>query len=242
MPPAVLPRQLQAYVYNPSDSDSAPSERRFHLHLCPMNSRVAYRVMHPSCSPGQADSDTSHVYDYISDTESVRWRGFNTRGRGVSAEYCTCDDGIVAVACVGGIGGGLTPGLSEGYHSDHDHITPQQRALKGEVRKADDRMGASERKKDDEEDTTTDASSNEVDRRHALLPRSLHACGTSSNPKRGPRSSFNGGLVDGSECDDTDDDFPHESDLSRGRSNRANALALHPGYFLDYFDKDTSTV
>nr|KAG5703490.1 hypothetical protein BaRGS_020124 [Batillaria attramentaria] len=136
-----LPRQLKAYVYNPRDNDHhGPPDLRFHLHLCPMNRRAAYRVMEPShsSSASQANSDTSHVYDYISDTDSVRWRGAGGVGGpagGVAPQspdyYCTCDahqhchsDGSVGVGAE--YTGGYTLPVShqrrsEGYYSDHDH-------------------------------------------------------------------------------------------------------------------------
>ena len=70
-------------------------------------------------SSSRDSDDPPHVYDYISDTDSVRWRG-STRG-GHEYTYCTCEfsDGgsSVAAEC-----NASTPRQSEGYHSDHDHV------------------------------------------------------------------------------------------------------------------------
>lgn len=91
-----LPRQLHSYVYDPRDNDSPPTHahhpRGFHLQLCPQNRRAAYRPVDPNGSPSrgslgsEADSAPYHVYDYISDTDSVRYRGV----RGHEYAYCTC--------------------------------------------------------------------------------------------------------------------------------------------------------
>ncbi|KAK7103161.1 hypothetical protein V1264_018121 [Littorina saxatilis] len=140
---AGLPRTLHAYVYNPRDTDhpSHPSpDHRFHLHLCPMNRRAAYRAMeHNNTASGDSpDTDNPHVYDYISDTDSVRWRG-SVRGEGHEHTYCTCEcsDGSSMAA---EYGNGSTPRQSEGYHSDHDQVRQPHEISKPNPRYPDKRV------------------------------------------------------------------------------------------------------
>ena len=111
-----MPRQLHSYVYNPRDDHPSP-DNGLHLHLCPMNRRAAYRAMEHNSSSRDSE-DAPHVYDYISDTESVRWRG-STRG-GNEYTYCTCDFSDCG-SSVAAEHNTSTPRQSEGYHSDHDH-------------------------------------------------------------------------------------------------------------------------
>ncbi|XP_076442746.1 uncharacterized protein LOC143281422 [Babylonia areolata] len=133
-----LPRQLHSYTYNPRHHhhhhhQHGPGDRghddpqTFHLHLCPLSRRAAYRAM----EPGQDQHPTSavgvgeppHHYDYISDTDSLRYRG---SGSVHDYTYCTCDHSegggsSVAAECDNNsTTTSATPRQSEGYYSDHD--------------------------------------------------------------------------------------------------------------------------
>ena len=115
----VLPRQLHSYVYNPRDHDSGP-----HLQLCPMNRRAAYRAMERQGTGGDSPvegEDNPHQYDYISDTDSVRYRG----GHVPDYAYCTCGSARATDSSVAAEYSGSTH-QSEGYHSDHDLARPHE--------------------------------------------------------------------------------------------------------------------
>ncbi|KAL8623852.1 hypothetical protein ACOMHN_002180 [Nucella lapillus] len=124
-PHHTLPRQLHSYVYNPrnNDHDHSPDPgikrghdpQTLHLHLCPLSRRAAaYRAMEPY----ENGDDPPHHYDYISDTDSVRYPGGSVN----DYTYCTCEhseggSNSVAAECNSAA---TTPRQSEGYHSDHD--------------------------------------------------------------------------------------------------------------------------